>query len=75
MLQIHSAKNSLDMKLYIHPQGYYVAVMNQYALKKALKYKVEIFETKQYSSASIPHQEILINRDVIKFHNVIFEPF
>jgi len=62
------------MKLYVHPQGHYVAVMNQYALKKALKYKVEIFDTKQYSSNSIPHQEILINRDVQKFHNVIFEP-
>ena len=39
------------MKLYLHPQGHYVAVMNEYSLKKALKYKVEIFETKTYSQS------------------------
>lgn len=72
---MHSAKDCIDLVLYIHPQGHYVAAMNKYVLKKAPKYKVEIFETKVYGSNSIPHLEILINREVHEFHNVIFEPF
>jgi len=48
--------------------------MNQFLNKKTTKYSVEVFETKSFSQGSIPHQQILINREVHKFHNVIFEP-
>lgn len=46
--------------------------MNEYLQKKTTKYSVELFETR---NKSYPHQQILVNRDVIKFNSVIWEPF
>ena len=64
LLGMHSAKNSTDLKLYLHPQGSYVAAMNEFIIKKSSKFSVELFETKTFNQGSIPHQQILINREV-----------
>lgn len=48
--------------------------MNQYLQKKTTKYSVELFDTKNISYNSIPHQQIVINREVAEFHSVAFEP-
>jgi uncharacterized protein with WD repeat len=39
--------NSQNFKLYFHPQGDYLAVMNEYKEKKTTKYSVELFDTKK----------------------------
>ena len=57
--------------MYFHPQGDYLAVMNEYKEKKTVKYSVELFDTKKQS---FPHQQILINREVIRFNSVYWEP-
>jgi hypothetical protein len=61
-----------SFRLYFHPQGDYLAVMNEYQQKKTIKYSVELFDTKKNS---FPHQQILVNRDVLEFHGVVWEPF
>ena len=48
-----------------------MAVMNEYKEKKTAKYSVELFDTKKQS---FPHQQILINREVIRFNSVYWEP-
>ena len=73
LLHSYSAKDSQELKLYLHPQGRYVAAMNTFQVKKQLKYSVELFETGNLHG-SIPHQQIVINREVVKFNNVVFEP-
>lgn len=45
--------------------------MNEYKEKKSIKYSVELFATKK---ANYPHQQILVNREVITFNDVIWEP-
>jgi hypothetical protein len=45
--------------------------MNEYLQKKTTKYSVELFDTKKQS---FPHQQILVNRDVITFHSIVWEP-
>lgn len=30
VLQVYSAKDSTNLKLYLHPQGFYLAAMNQF---------------------------------------------
>ena len=47
-------------------------MMNEYKEKKTIKYSIELFDTKKQS---FPHQQILINREVIKFNSVHWEPF
>ena len=73
VLQIYSAKDSVELKLYQHPQGRYLAAMNKFQNKKQLKYNVELFETSNLQG-SIPHQQIAIKREVAEFHNIVFEP-
>lgn len=46
--------------------------MNEYKEKKTTKYSVELFDTKV---KTLPHQQILVKRDVIEFHSVVWEPF
>ena len=70
---VHTMKDSRELKLYIHPQGTYVACMNGFMMKKTLKYSVELYDTSS-NTGSIPHQQILIERDVNQFHGVFFEP-
>lgn len=68
---IHTINNALSFKLYFHPQGDYLAVMNEYKEKKTTKHSVELFNTKKQQ---IPHQKILINREVLEFHGCYWEP-
>jgi uncharacterized protein with WD repeat len=56
ILNVHTVKDTTDMKLFWHPQGNYLGVMNQFLQKKTTKYSVELFETKSISYNSIPHQ-------------------
>ena len=74
ILNVHTVKDTTDMRMYWHNQGNYLAVMNQYMQKKTTKYSVELFDTKSISYNSIPHQQIVINREVSDFHSVVFEP-
>jgi len=61
--------------MYYHPQGQYLAVVNRYLDRKTAKYSVELFETKEGGNLQqIPHQQVLINREVRTFHSVIWEP-
>ena len=48
--------------------------MNEYLQKKTTKYNVELFDTTGSTSGSIPHQQIVINREVSEFKSVVFEP-
>lgn len=68
---IRTFNNAVTFKLYFHPQGDYLALMNEYKEKKTTKYSVELFDTKK---TTYPHQQILIDREVIKFNSVIWEP-
>ena len=63
--------NTLNFKLFFHPQGDYLAVMNEYKEKKTMKYSVELFDTRKQN---YPHQQILIQREVLEFHSVVWEP-
>ena len=71
---MHTCKDSQDLKMYIHPQGSYVGVMNAYLTKKTLRYSVELFDCKGTGHGSIPHQQILVNREVNEFYSIVFEP-
>lgn len=73
-LLVHTMKDSRELKLYIHPQGTYVACMNAFMMKKTLKYSVELYDTSS-TTGSIPHQQIMIDREVNQFHGVFFEPY
>lgn len=72
-LLIHAMKDSKDLKLYVHPQGMYFACMNQFMQKKTERYSVELFEMKN-PFQGIPHQQIVIDREVNDFHSIVFEP-
>jgi hypothetical protein len=41
-----------EFRLFFHPQGDYLAVMNAYKEKKSLKYTVELFDTR---NNMLPH--------------------
>lgn len=43
---IKTFANSKDFKIYFHPQGTYLAVMNEYHLKKQQKFSIELFDMK-----------------------------
>lgn len=40
-------KNSQSLRMYIHPAGLYLGVINNYRTKKTMQYAVEIFELTQ----------------------------
>jgi uncharacterized protein with WD repeat len=44
---IKTFNNAQTFELYFHPQGDYLAVMNEYKEKKTTKYSVELFDTKK----------------------------
>jgi uncharacterized protein with WD repeat len=69
----HTIKGSTDQKLYFHPQGHYLACMNEFLDKKTSKYSVELFDFKEYKG-QIPHQQIQVDREVNQFLGVIWEP-
>lgn len=74
ILHSHSVKDSVDLTMYHHPQGNYLAVVNKFMEKKKEKYCVEIFETKEMKINQIPNQKINIDREVVTFHSVVWEP-
>mmetsp|Transcript_216 Transcript_216/g.392 ORF Transcript_216/g.392 Transcript_216/m.392 type:complete len:732 (+) Transcript_216:22-2217(+) len=75
-LHMHTHKDSQNFEMTFHPDGSYLAVMNEFTLKKQTKFSVEIFETKDLTrlQPQIPHQQILIEKEVVKFHGVSWEP-
>lgn len=62
------------MKMYVHPQGNYFAVMNEYLIKKTTKYSVELYDLQDYKG-SLPHKQILVQKEVVEFLGVYFEPY
>lgn len=50
---VRTFNNALSFNLYFHPQGDYLALMNEYKEKKTTKYSIELFDTKKQS---FPHQ-------------------
>lgn len=48
-------KGSESFRMEMHPQGYYLAVINQYRVKKQLKYGVELFDLSQVQNQLVPH--------------------
>mmetsp|Transcript_31429 Transcript_31429/g.48043 ORF Transcript_31429/g.48043 Transcript_31429/m.48043 type:complete len:522 (-) Transcript_31429:13-1578(-) len=69
----HTFKDSKELRMYYHPQGNYLAVMNQFMIKKQTQYSIEIFQT-QDMRKSVPHQQVLIKREVETFYSCIWEP-
>lgn len=69
-----SFKDSVELTMFSHPQGSYLALVNRYTERKKDKYSVELFETKELRPHQIPNQKILIDRDITKFHGVVWEP-
>jgi hypothetical protein len=65
---------SQQLRLYWHPQGSYLAVMNKHAPRKHAIHAVELFETINCRANEIPHLQVNINREVVKFMGCIFEP-
>ena len=63
---------SQSFRLFFHPQGDYLAIANEYKTKKTTKYSVELFDTKKQT---FPHQQILVQREVITFNSVVWEPY
>lgn len=57
-------KDSVELTMYSHPQGSYLAVVNRYMEKKKEKFSVELFETKEMRHLQIPNQKILVDREV-----------
>lgn len=64
MIQNHSAKDSVELTMYMHPQGWYLAVLNKYMDKKKEKFCIELFETKEMKVDEVPNQKILIKDSV-----------
>ena len=74
LLHTHSVKDSVELTMYHHPQGNYLAVVNKYLEKKKEKYSVEIFETKEMKQNQIPNQKIIIEREIVEFSGIAWEP-
>ena len=66
-------KNSEELTLVMHPQGFYLGVINKYKTKKTSQYCVELFDLNGASDL-VPHQQIFIKREVHDFDGLIWEP-
>ena len=66
-------KNSESLQLVMHPQGFYLGVINQYRAKKTKQYSVELFDLNS-ATDMVPHQQIFIKREVYEFSGLIWEP-
>ena len=73
-LKTHTMKDCKELRMFWHPQGSYLAVMNMFMLGKREKHSIELFETKAMKLNEIAHLQININRQVTKFHGAVFEP-
>jgi len=62
--------------MFMHPQGFYLGVVNHYRVKKTKHYSVEIFDLTPNNIDSVAHQQIFIKREIIDdgFHGLIWEP-
>lgn len=74
VLKTETFKDCQDLRIYFHPQGNFLACMNQFMHKKTTKYSAELFETKDMHYGQIPHQQVLVDREVQEFHGIIWEP-
>jgi len=60
---------SLDITF--HPQGHFLALVNQRKAKKQIKWQIEVFNTR---SKNLPHQIIPIQQEVHLFQGIYWEP-
>jgi len=67
-------KDSDVLTMYMHPQGFYLGVVNHYKVKKTQHHSVEIFDLTSNSYDTIAHQQIFIKREITDFHSLIWEP-
>jgi uncharacterized protein with WD repeat len=55
-VHVHTHKDSKNFKLFFHPDGSFLAVMNEFTLKKQTQFSVEIFHTTDIATSNlIPH--------------------
>ena len=54
IVSLKSMKSSESLKLVLHPQGYYLAVINEYHTKKSTQYSVELFDLNDIRSDLFP---------------------
>ena len=71
-VSVVSLKNAVNLKFTMHPQGDYLAVVNEYKAKKSTKYAVELFDLKK--GDIVPHQQIFIKREILEFFGVHWQP-
>ena len=64
ILNQKSMKSSESLKLVLHPQGFYLAVINTYLTKKSKQYNVELFDLTDLKSDLLPQQQIPVKREV-----------
>jgi len=60
------------LKMFMHPDGKYLACQNTFIYKKVEKTSVELFDLTK--DQTVPHQIQPINREVHEFHGVFWEP-
>jgi len=74
VVSLKSMKNSESLKLVMHPQGFYLAIINEYLTKKSKQFSVELFDLNDTRSDLFPQQQIFIRRVVFDFNGVFWEP-
>lgn len=67
-------KSSEELKICVHPQGFYAGLINKYRTKKTIQYSVEIFDLTPSQIITVAHQQIFIKRDVQTFESIQWEP-
>lgn len=53
-VSVKSIKNSESLKLVLHPQGFYLAVINEYHTKKSTQFSVELFDLNDTRNDQFP---------------------
>ena len=71
-IQTTNFKDSEKLIMYMHPQGYYLAIANLIQKKKKTEWVVEIFDIEK--GDMVPHQQIAVKRDVLEFSGIYWEP-
>jgi len=72
VISVANIKDAETLKMYVHPQGSYLAVYNEFKHKKSTKYQVEVFDLN--AGDNVPHQQIQIKREVQEFNGLYWEP-
>lgn len=60
-------KDAETLTMVMHPQGFYLGVINHYRTKKTMHHSVEIFDMTPNNIDSVAHQQIFIKREVVEF--------